>query len=382
MLLMLMWEWLFNMIHGHWHEQGSASRIDATFSINDLGRYAVELGNGTVYRGEITHLSVSERLGNVARKVTLENGSLFVTLDNDAIDSIFKNKQKLNGVIHYLETHFSSIAIALVITIFTAFSFFKWGVPWASQKIAHALPYETNKLIASGTMDFLDKYMFDESNLSAKRQLEITKHFNDKLAPLSVEDDNKIAYHLHFRSWSMGDQSIPNALALPSGDIIVTDKFVELSSNQDEIDAVLLHEMGHVVHRHGLEMLIEGTFVTVAVMMISGDGSGLGDMGIGLGSALVSSSYSRGHESQADLYAFKKMLLAKIDPVSFSNIMNRMTNYMNEEDSNQTKEIEGTEKIKNRDVLDYFSSHPSTKERVELANRYSECFKEGLRVCK
>jgi Zn-dependent protease with chaperone function len=365
------------MIQGYWHPKGSASRVGATFSINNTGRYAVELENGTIYRGEVSHLNVSERLSNVERKVTLENDSLFVTLDNDAIDTIFKSVQKINGLVHYLETHMGWIAVALIVTLFSAFSFFKWGVPWTSQKIAHALPYETNKLIASGTMDFLDKYMFEESNLSKHRQDEIREHFKSKIAPLSSNDDNEIEYTLHFRSWSMGDQAIPNALALPSGDIILTDKFVELSSNQQEIDSVLLHEMGHVLHRHGLEMLIEGTFVTVAVMMISGDGSGLGDMGIGLGSALVSSSYSRGHESEADLYAFEKMLLAKIDPVSFSNIMNRMTEYMSEE-NNETN----TTKEQGDDVLDYFSSHPSTQERVELANRYSECFKQGLTVCK
>ena len=133
--------------------------------------------------------------------------------------------------------------------------------------------------------------------------------------------------------------------------------------------------MGHVVHRHGLEMLIEGTFVTVAVMMMTGDGSGMGDMGIGLGSALVSSAYSRKHEAEADLYAFKKMLQAHIDPKSFSMIMNRMTAYM-------TKNKKKIKKHNKEDVLDYFSSHPSTQKRVELANRYSECFKQGLTICK
>jgi predicted Zn-dependent protease len=122
-------------------------------------------------------------------------------------------------------------------------------------------------------------------------------------------------------------------------------------------------------------MLIEGTFITVAVMMMTGDGSGMGDMGVGLGSALVSSAYSRGHESEADLYAFNKMLKAGIDPKSFSNIMNRMTAYMSEDD-NQTEEV------KEEDFLDYFASHPSTEERVELSNRYAECFKQGLTLCK
>jgi len=48
-----------------------------------------------------------------------------------------------------------------------------------------------------------------------------------------------------------------------------------------------------------------------------------------------------------------------------------------EEERNETK---GSDNEK--EFLDYFSSHPSTKERVELANRYSACFQQGLTVCK
>ena len=363
------------MIKGSWHPKGSAVQLDALFSVNDLGRYAIEFEDGTVFRGDMRELNVTERLGNVARKIYLEDGSMFTTLDNDAVDDVFKEFQKVSSFIHYIERHWTWVAIALVVTLIAGFSFFKWGIPWTSEKIAHALPYETNRLISKGSMQFLDKVMFDESKLSQVRQDEISKHFYEKVAKLSVEDESEIVYRLHFRAWEMDGEAIPNALALPSGDIVVTDKFIELTKNYDEIDSVLLHEMGHVVHRHGLEMMIEGTFITVAVMIISGDGSGVGDMGVGLGSALVSSSYSRGHESEADLYAFKKMLQARIDPASFSNIMNRMTEFMGV-DSNLTESD-----AKDGEFVDYFSSHPTTQKRVELANRYSECFKQGLTTC-
>jgi Zn-dependent protease with chaperone function len=368
-------------IKGNWHSKGSATRISAMLSSTDLGRYSIELEDSTVYRGALSDLHVSERLGNVERKVVLENGSIFVSYDNNALDTMFKNEQKVNAFVHYLETHMGWIMVALIVTLFTAFSFFKWGIPWTSQKIAHALPHQTNQLIASSTMEFLDDYMFEKSKLSLIKQEKIREHFKVKLSPLSVEDDTEVEYILHFRSWKMGEHEIPNALALPSGDIILTDKFIELSSTQDEIDSVILHEMGHVIHRHSLEMLIEGTFVTVAVMMISGGDVGtLGDMGIGLGSLLVSSTYARKHESEADLYAFNKMLSAKIDPASFSAIMNKMTDYMNKE-NNSSKDTNKTVKSESS-VLDYFSSHPTTKERVELANHYSQCFKEGLAICK
>ena len=363
-------------IDGYFYEKGRAARVSAVFSTNGMGRYAIELENATVHRGDLSHLHISERLGNVERKITLEDDSIFTTLNNDAIDSLFKHRQKTNTLVHYLETHMQWIIVALVVAVLTGFSFFKWGVPWASTQIAHALPYETNNLIAKGSMTFLDKYMFEESTLSEETQERIRRHFKEKLARISIKDDDAIKYTLHFRSWTMDDTEIPNALALPSGDMILTDKFIQIAANQDEIDSVILHEMGHVVHRHGLEMLIEGTFITVAVMMMTGDGSGMGDMGVGLGSALVSSAYSRGHESEADLYAFEKMLKVGINPKSFSNIMQRMTTYMTQDYSKEKKQTE------DKKVLDYFSSHPSTQKRIDLANCYSDCFNQGLTTCK
>ena len=370
------------MIEGKWYAEGSATSHAARLNIN--GReYKLEVENGTSHAGALQDLHVGNRLGNVERKIILVDGSLFTTRNNNAVDKAFKKQLKTNSLIHTLESKYRWVFVALLVTLLTAFAFFKWGIPWTSKKIAHALPEKTNQIIAANTLDFLDDYMFKKSTISTDKMEKIRKHFHAKIVPLSTEN-KEIAYKLYFRSWSDGNLSIPNALALPSGDIILTDKFVELCENQDEMDSVLLHEMGHVVYRHTLEMVIEGTFVSVAVMLIVGDSNGLGDMGVGLGSLLVSSSYSRGHESEADMYAFKHMLTAGIDPVSFSDIMNRMTQYMKTETNSKKRES----KEKHKDVkeskdtlLDYLSSHPNTKKRVDIANQFSQCYKKGLTTC-
>ena len=365
------------MIIGKWHAHGSATQTTAIIEIIDDLHFSVKAEEGVTYNEKLETLNVSDRLGNVERKITLEDGSIFTTKDNDAIDRLLKEHKGssgANGFIHALESHLGWVGVALVVTVLFSFSFFKWGVPWTSSKIAHALPHETNQLIATNTLSFLDKYLFNESDLDEERQSQIRKHFKTKIAPLSSEEDSDIEYTLHFRNWD----DLPNAFALPSGDIVLTDKFVELSDNQDEIDSVLLHEMGHVVHRHSLERVIESTFVSVAVMMVTGDGNGLADMGVGLGSILVSSNYSRGHESEADRYAFEHMLTAKKDPKAFGDIMGRMTKYMEELEGNTDK---NAKKDNEDSVLDYLSSHPSTLKRIEIAKRYSECFKKGLTIC-
>lgn len=366
------------IIHGKWHNQGSAAQLVAALHIED-DDYLLEIDGGRTYSGELQALQVSDRLGNVERKITLEDGSIFASQDNDAIDGLFKDHNKVNGFIHAIESHIGLVAIALLLTVTFAFSFFKWGVPWASTKIAHALPQKTNELIAGETLKFLDKYMFEESELDAEKIEQIREHFKSTLIPLD-EKNNSINYRLHFREWNDGEKGIPNALALPSGDIILTDEFVKLSENQDEIDAVLLHEMGHVVRRHTLEMVIETAFVTTAVMMITGDNNGLADMGTGLGSLLVSTNYSRNHETEADLYAFQHMLVAKIDPKAFSSIMQRITSSM--EDTNESNKTDDNLNSDTDDGwLDYLSSHPSTTERIKQAELYSECFQAGLVIC-
>ena len=361
------------MISGNWHKAGSAAQASAVFHVNGES-FTLEIEGENTFYGSINDLHVSNRLGNVERKVTLANGSVFATKDNDAIDVLFKKKNKFNSIIHAVETNLTTVLISLALTAVCTVGFFIWGIPWIGVKVAHALPEKTNEIIASHSFKFLDKYLFDETQLEPERMEQIRSHFNSALVPTS--SNKAINYQLHFRDWSVLGLGIPNALALPSGDLILTDKFVELSESQDEIDSVLFHEMGHVIHRHSLEMVVESAIFSVAIMMITGDSNGFADLGISLGSLIISSNYSRSHESEADEYAFDQMLKAKIDPIVFSEILNRITGYMDDMED----EIQNREKPE-KSMDDYLSSHPSNEERNWRAKQYSECFQQGLLVC-
>ncbi|MFT6916720.1 MAG: Zn-dependent protease with chaperone function [Motiliproteus sp.] len=363
------------LIKGRWYAEGSAAQFNAAFN-SSHGHYRLETEHGLSYSGKLSDIKVSDRLGHVERSLTLADGSIFFTRNNLSVDALFKQHKSINRFIHAFESHWGLALLALAATVAFSFAFFRWGIPLVSSGIAQALPYKSQQFIGQGSLEFLDEYVFSESMLSGARQEEIREHFSARLIPLGQHND-EIHYRLHFREWSHGGRSIPNAFALPSGDIIVTDKFVELTRSQDEIDAVLLHEMGHIVNRHSLEMVIESAIVTTAVMLLSGDNSGLVDMGLGVGSLLASSNYSRIHESEADKFAFEQMLIVKIDPQGFSDIMRRMTEYIDSTTKN------GTEVSRNRDdnFMDYLSSHPSTRKRSEQARHYSECFQHALTAC-
>ncbi|WP_304545730.1 M48 family metallopeptidase [Sulfurimonas microaerophilic] len=357
-------------LNGYWYAKDSATQHSAILQ-TDAENYTLIIDEKVHYSGLIEHLKLDDRLGNITRKITLEDGSIFTCDQHDLIDTLFTKHKRANRLLHSLESNLHWVLISIVILIVSIYIFVDKGIPYFSEKIAYALPLKTNEVLSEHTMDALDKYLFKPSKISLAQQEDIRKHFQTDLLP-NLPEKEHFNYHLNFRLLQDGNLSIPNAMALPSGEIILTDKFVELCSSDEELDSIIYHEVGHIVHRDSLKMLIEGTFISVSVMVALGDLNGFADMGVGLGSMLLNLQYSREHESDADRFAFDLMLKNRIDPIAFATIMKRMNCYL-------TKRMQS---LKEEHFSEYISTHPQTKERIETAKRYSDCFKEGLTQCR
>ncbi|MFW5427324.1 MAG: M48 family metallopeptidase [Methylophagaceae bacterium] len=383
------------MIDGKLYLAGRSDFSPAKLYIQ-AGGFQVHADNSPILTGSIDELRIADRLGNIARKITLADGSVFETKDNDAIDSAFANSNQSSGFmgfVHVLERNMALAIFSIFITVGVVFSSFKWGLPAASHVVAHALPDAANQAMSADVLEFLDEHFLEETQLDEKQQSQLRQHFFDAIVPLYQAEDMP-EFKLHFRLWPLGEDSIPNALALPSGDIVVTDRFIELAQTQDEIDIVLLHEMGHVVERHSLERVIEGSAIVIVVSMAFGDVSWLADMGVGLGSFLISSFYSRGHEAEADRFAYEHSLQAGINPASLGLILNRMEQDMlfDDRDSRSDDEMNNKKSKPDRGEISqnennseglsgYFSTHPSSADRAAMGKRYQACFEQGLTFC-
>lgn len=115
-----------------------------------------------------------------------------------------------------------------------------------------------------------------------------------------------------------------NAFALPGNKIGVHTGLIKLVDNQDQLAAVIGHEIGHVLAKHSNERLSQETAVSTglsaisAVAPIAGASSGLTQMGMSaLGVAAeygVLLPYSRAHESKADEIGQDMMAKAGFDP--------------------------------------------------------------------
>ena len=126
-------------IQGKWHSEGSAAQQEASITRSD-DRFELQIEDGKIYQGEISDLHISDRLGNIERKITFDDGSIFATPDNDAIDALFKKSGSISGFIHRIESNMSwVIAGVFVVTLFT-FGFYKWVCPGPVTKLPMPCP--------------------------------------------------------------------------------------------------------------------------------------------------------------------------------------------------------------------------------------------------
>ena len=97
------------------------------------------------------------------------------------------------------------------------------------------------------------------------------------------------------------DTPMVNAFALPGGYVYVTRGLLSLAGNEAEVAGVLAHEIGHVTARHGTQAILRSLGLEVLFGLMLGElGEGLFG---GIGASLLSLSYSREAEAEADRVA-------------------------------------------------------------------------------
>ncbi len=110
----------------------------------------------------------------------------------------------------------------------------------------------------------------------------------------------------------------PNAFVLPSGQIGVTTGLLRLTANDDQLAAVIGHEVGHVVAHHAAERYSQTALTQTGLQVatgVAGDyGRAVGALG-GLGAQLgVLLPFSRRHELEADRLGVDYMARAGYRP--------------------------------------------------------------------
>ena len=286
-------------------------------------------------------------------ELQLPDGARFIPQDTGYRWPGLSARARLPG---WLESHWLTVlAAVLILPLFLWLMMYK-AIPAAADASVVLIPDSVARKTGAQTLQLLDRFYMQPSALAEQEQQAIRRQWHQVLDRLQLP---KETYRLNFRRWDRG----ANAMALPNGDVILTDSIVALlRDHPEQLTAVMLHEIGHVEHQHSLRMMARATGSSILFALVFGDIEGAGELLIGAGASLVQSAFSRDMEREADAFAYTRLHTLGRPATDFADAMTRLmhSHGHTEADTDQA----------GPSLSAYLSSHPAIQERIEAARNW------------
>lgn len=287
-------------------------------------------------RCPIAALRVLERSTAGQRKVTFPDGAYLEVQDAAAFNMLLTETGHRDSFVVRMQQSWRGALMACAATVMALILIYFYALPAASSIAARTIPDSVTRDIGREALTMLDERLLSPSRLPAQRRKQIVDRFN----ALTPAADNSPRHEILFRKSRIG----PNALALPSGQIVLTDEIVMLADSDDALMGVLAHELGHLHERHLMRRLLQSTAIAAGAFAIFGDVSAIA---ANFPAVLLDLKYSRDAEIEADAYAVAMLRKNGIAASAMADLLETMESQSGSE------------------FPPYASSHPPTVERIE-----------------
>ncbi|CCN35174.1 putative Zn-dependent protease with chaperone function [Vibrio nigripulchritudo SO65] len=321
------------------HPPLSSAKSDAELDLSQRDFMYLHV-DGQIVSASIHDIEVTPSPGKLPPKIRFPSGWLFVPEQADEVNAYLKKHGK-KGLLGKLETNLTAILVSALLIIGLTIGTFTHGIPWFSQQMVDWVPDEAHETLADYVLESIDEEWLLPSELFEDEQARIRERFYAQVQSLPP---TKFQPQLEFRK--SGD--FPNAFALSGGVIIMLDEMVELAESDEEVDAILLHELGHIHHQHVMKRLISSSLVSATVALLTGESSGMIDTMVGAGVFLMQSGHSREAEREADEYAKASLITLHGSSEPLAKIFERLHESA-------------------MDIPEWLSTHPDMEERIEEA---------------
>lgn len=167
---------------------------------------------------------------------------------------------------------------------------------------------------------------------------------------VSAHAHRKLPYNFHY----VPDERFVNAFALPGGHVFIGAGLIRLMDSEDQLGAVLGHEVEHVDHYHCAERVqVEARLRHIPL-------SGLVELPI----ELFAAGYSKEQELEADREGTRLAVMASYSPQAPVRLFETMGRLYREEQHRADTPVEEAAHVSVESLSEYFRSHPPTDERV------------------
>lgn len=197
------------------------------------------------------------------------------------------------------------------------------------------------------------KEILEKSKLSSdEEQTQRIKRIGNKIASIVNRKDYKWEF-------SLVEDEAKNAFCLPGGKVVVFTGILDVAKNDSQLATVMSHEIAHALARHGAERVSMGkttsflsTIGDLIISQVYPQASSIFSTAVSTGSKYgVLLPYGRMQESEADEIGIHLMHDANYDINEALHFWKNMS--------------EG----KNKSNFSFFSTHPSSLERIENIQR-------------
>ncbi len=195
------------------------------------------------------------------------------------------------------------------------------------------------------------------------RNERLTRYLNEVGQAVALASSRPFTYGgYHF---AVLDTDEVNALACPGGIIFVTRGMLKKAKNEEEVAAILAHEIAHVSHKHGLGAIQSSRWAEVVTALGTEAAKKLSGAELAklvslfegsvndVAKTLLVNGYSREQESAADLSALSYMNGIGYDPNGLAAFLGRLAG---EQTAGANKE--------------FFGTHPGMQERLSKAKSF------------
>ena len=153
-----------------------------------------------------------------------------------------------------------------------------------------------------------------------------------------------------------------NAIACPGGLILISSGLIDITSNEDELAAILAHEVAHVTLQHGISSIDQARWTEFGTLVaqesterwgsseLQNAAGEYGDLVEDVVSNIITKGYSRETEFQADSLAAVICASAGYDPRAMTSVLQSMS------------------AIDSRSGPGFWQTHPSPEDRLTAVN--------------
>jgi predicted Zn-dependent protease len=293
----------------------------------------------------IAAVRLESRLGELPRRLDLPNGASCQVPADFALPMADAAPARVERWVNEAEIRWMPALVATLILLVGGWATVVYGVPAAADVVARRISPSVERAMGDQTLSSLDRLALEPTKLPEARQAALRARF-DALVRMAGPDE---PYQLAFRSSpAVG----PNAFALPGGTVVLIDELVAAAEHDDEILAVLAHEVGHLEERHTMRQVLQTSVAGVLIAVVIGDVVSATSVAAALPAAVLNASYSRSFEREADRFGFDILDRLGIDRGHFVRFLTRL------------EQKHGGAKIPG-----WLSTHPGAAERAQAAVR-------------